>query len=109
MQAYEAGKPMYFATRRIISPLRLSTDLLVAPVQLIYALHTSLTSILNQSPSLPERFAAHKAISAHVKDTLASIGFGFVPLDRTLAANGMSAVRYPPGVAASDILPKLAE
>ena len=91
------------------SPSRPSTDPLAAPVQLVYALHTSLTSILKQSPSLPERFAAHKAISAHVKDTLVSYGFEFVPLNRDIAANGMSAVRYPSGVAASDILPKLAE
>jgi alanine-glyoxylate transaminase/serine-glyoxylate transaminase/serine-pyruvate transaminase len=78
-------------------------------VQLVYALHASLTSILKQSPSLPERFAAHKAASAHVKDTLASLGFGFVPLDPSIAANGMTAVKYPSGISASDILPRLAE
>lgn len=81
----------------------------LAPVQLVYALHTALTAILKQSPSLPERFAAHKAASKHVKDTVASLGFGFVPLDRSIAANGMTAVRYPSGVSAADILPKLAE
>ena len=78
-------------------------------MQLVYALHTSLKAITQGSPSLTERFAMHKAASKKVKDSVASMGFGFVPLDRSIAANGMSAVKYPTGVAASDILPKLAE
>ena len=94
MQAYEAGKAMYFAT---------------PPVQLVYAFHRALTTILTESPSLEERFAMHKAASKYTKDALEAAGFGFVPLDRSIAANGMSAVRYPPGVQASDIIPKLAE
>ena len=32
-----------------------------------------------------------------------------MPLNRKLAANGMSAPRFPAGIAASDIIPKLAE
>jgi len=44
-----------------------------------------------------------------MKDELSALGFGFVPLDRKFAANGMSAVRYPKGITAADIVPKLAE
>ncbi|ORX35631.1 pyridoxal phosphate-dependent transferase [Kockovaella imperatae] len=94
MQGYEAGTPKYFAT---------------PPVQLIYALHTSLKSITSGPSSLEERFEQHKQASAYVKDSLAKLGFGFVPLDRKIAANGMTAVKYPKGFAAADILPKLAE
>lgn len=78
-------------------------------MQLVYALHTSLKSITTGSPSLSERFEQHKAVSKQVKDRLGELGFGFVPTDRKFAANGMSAVRYPKGIQASDILPKLAE
>lgn len=44
-----------------------------------------------------------------MKDELEKLGCGFVPLSRDIAANGMSAVRYPKGVTAPDVLPKLAE
>lgn len=78
-----------------------------APVQLIYALQVALKAITEESPSLEERFALHKKVSNHVKDELAKLGCGFVPLSRDIAANGMSAVKYPEGVSAA-ILPKLA-
>ncbi len=80
-----------------------------APVQLVYALHASLTAITTQAPSLAERFAQHRQASGYIKDSLSRLGFTFVPLDRSIAANGMSAVKYPTGVTAADILPKLAE
>ncbi|WVQ79654.1 hypothetical protein IAT38_001754 [Cryptococcus sp. DSM 104549] len=92
MQNYENGKPSYFAT---------------PPVQLIYALHTSLKAIT--STPIADRFAAHKEASAYVKDSLAEIGLEFVPQSREIAANGMTAVRFPKGVQAPDVLPKLAE
>ena len=66
-------------------------------------------AITTEKPSLSERFAQHKAASKRVKDQLEKLGFGFVPTSRDHAANGMTAVRYPKGVQASDILPKLAE
>jgi alanine-glyoxylate transaminase/serine-glyoxylate transaminase/serine-pyruvate transaminase len=80
-----------------------------APVQLVYALHAALTAITKESPSLTERLENHKQASKKVKDTLGDLGFGFVPKRREIAANGMSAVKYPKGIAAADILPKLAE
>ncbi|KIR25189.1 alanine-glyoxylate transaminase/serine-glyoxylate transaminase/serine-pyruvate transaminase [Cryptococcus deuterogattii 99/473] len=92
MQNYESGKPSYFAT---------------PPVQLVYALHTSLKSIT--SAPMADRFKAHKAASAYVKDSLAELGLEFVPKSRDIAANGMTAVRFPKGLKAPDVLPKLAE
>ncbi len=76
-------------------------------MQLIYALHTALKTILTSSPSLEERFALHKKASNKVKDTLTEAGFECIPLNRDIAANGMSAVKYPNGLSAGDILPKL--
>ncbi|KAK8864667.1 hypothetical protein IAR55_001918 [Kwoniella newhampshirensis] len=92
MKNYEAGKPSYFAT---------------PPVQLVYALHTSLKSIT--SAPISDRIDAHKAASKYVKDSLAELGLDFVPKSRDIAANGMTAVKFPKGVQASDVLPKLAE
>jgi len=93
MQAYESGQGKYFAT---------------PPVQLVYALNASLKAITQQSPSFPERLAAHKEASKYIKDSLTSLGFEFVPTSRDIAANGMTAVKYPKGVGAADILPRLA-
>lgn len=92
MQAYEAGQPKYFAT---------------PPVQLVYALNESLKAITQASPSFSDRLEAHKKASAYIKDQLTQLGFGFVPHSRDIAANGMTAVRYPKGLGAADILPKL--
>ncbi|WWD03298.1 hypothetical protein V865_001349 [Kwoniella europaea PYCC6329] len=92
MKNYEAGKPSYFAT---------------PPVQLIYALNTSLKSIV--SKPISERVEAHKAASKYIKDELSAIGLDFVPKSRDIAANGMTAVRFPKGLQAPDVLPKLAE
>ncbi|WWD17025.1 hypothetical protein CI109_101461 [Kwoniella shandongensis] len=92
MKNYEAGKPSYFAT---------------PPVQLVYALHTSLKAIT--SAPISDRVEDHKAASKYVKDSLAELGLDFVPKSRDIAANGMTAVRFPKGLQASDVLPKLAE
>ncbi|KAG9036016.1 hypothetical protein FRB95_010016 [Tulasnella sp. JGI-2019a] len=94
MQAYEKGSPMYFAT---------------PPVNLIYALHASLTRLTKTSLSLEERFRLHKEASHKVKKTLEELGVKQVPLDPYFAANGMTAAYYPAGKGASDIIPKLAK
>ena len=60
-----------------------------APVQLIYALHASLTHITKSSPSLEERFAMHKAASNKIKDAMEGLGLGLIPLSRHASANGM--------------------
>lgn len=89
MQSYEFPPAKYFAT---------------PPVQLIYAYHASLVSITQTSSlSLAERFEKHKAVSKRVKDTIEGWGLGFVPKSREGAANGMSAVKYPEGLKATDL------
>ncbi|CDZ97615.1 plp-dependent transferase [Phaffia rhodozyma] len=92
MKSYETPPATYFAT---------------PPVQLIYAFHASLSAITKASPSLPERFAAHKAASKKIKDTLEEWGLGFIPLSRDASANGMTAAKFPAGLKAPDLLPKL--
>jgi alanine-glyoxylate transaminase / serine-glyoxylate transaminase / serine-pyruvate transaminase len=91
MQAYEARKPMYFAT---------------PPVQLIYALNTSLKQILERP--LADRFADHKECSTMVKDFVDSLGLKTLPNSREESANGMTAIWIPEGVKLSDILLKIA-
>ncbi|CAG8575130.1 11494_t:CDS:2 [Scutellospora calospora] len=92
MNAYENRKAMYFAT---------------PPVQLIYALHTSLKQIT--SIPLEKRFQQHKDVSNHIKNSLEELGLKFVPKTREISANGMTAVYYPDGIKATDLLPKVAE
>lgn len=91
MNAYEAGKPGYFAT---------------PPVNLIYAYHASLTRITKAQPSLEERFALHRAASKRIKDAVTELGLKQVPTDPKYAANGMTAVYYPDGVGAADVVPR---
>ncbi|KAJ7453966.1 pyridoxal phosphate-dependent transferase [Mycena galericulata] len=92
MKAYESGKPAYFAT---------------PPVNLIYAYHTSLTQITKKAPSLEERIQLHRVASQQIKDTAAALGLKQLALEPAFAANGMTALYFPPGVTAADILPKL--
>jgi len=91
MQAYESRRPMYFAT---------------PPVQLIYALNTSLKQIF-QRP-LEDRFAAHRNASKMVKDYVEGLGLKTLPKSRAESANGMTAVWVPEGVKLPDLLPKIA-
>lgn len=59
MQAYEKGSAMYFAT---------------PPVNLIYALHASLSHLTRSSISLEERFRLHKEASHRVRTALEGLG-----------------------------------
>ncbi|KAJ6624974.1 pyridoxal phosphate-dependent transferase [Mycena sp. CBHHK59/15] len=92
MKAYEGGKAAYFAT---------------PPVNLIYAYHTSLSQITRKAPSLEERFKLHREASQKIKDTAAELGLKQLTLDPAFAANGMTALYFPEGVTAADVLPKL--
>jgi alanine-glyoxylate transaminase/serine-glyoxylate transaminase/serine-pyruvate transaminase len=92
MQAYEARKPMYFAT---------------PPVQLIYALNTALKQILARP--LADRFADHAKASNMVKDFVEKkLGLRTLPHSREESANGMTAVWIPEGVKLPDLLPNIA-
>lgn len=93
MKAYEAGTGAYFAT---------------PPTNLIYALHASLTTITKGSPSLEDRFQQHVAASDRVKDFVSQLGLKQLAADgKKDGAHGMTAVRYPEGLKATDLLPKL--
>ncbi|KAF7965327.1 hypothetical protein HWV62_44470 [Athelia sp. TMB] len=96
MKAYEAGSAAYFAT---------------PPVNLIYAFHASLTSITKSSPSLEEqeRFKLHKAAAQRIRDTATELGLKQLPLEPAFAANGMTAIYFPDGISAPDLLPRLAQ
>ncbi|KAI0350681.1 PLP-dependent transferase [Trametes cingulata] len=92
MRAYESGTAAYFAT---------------PPVNLIYAFHASLTQLTKRAPSLSERFRLHREASARVKKAAEELGLRQLPLDPKYAANGMTALYFPDGLVASDLLPRL--
>jgi len=94
MRAYEAGSAAYFAT---------------PPVNLIYAFNASLSAIIKGSPSLEERFELHKQGSIKIKEAVKKLGLKQVVQDPKYGANGMTAVYFPEGVTAADLLPKLAK
>ncbi|KAJ3784368.1 pyridoxal phosphate-dependent transferase [Lentinula aff. detonsa] len=94
MKAYESGKPSYFAT---------------PPVNLIYAFHASLLAITKSAPSLAERYELHREASRRIKTAAKDLGLKQLPLDPAFAATGMTALWYPDGLGAGDILPRLAK
>ena len=77
MRAYEAGQAMYFAT---------------PPVNLVYALNASLTSITRSSPSLAERYALHREQSSRFRKAVEDLGLQQVAKYEGQQANGMTAV-----------------
>ncbi|KAK0539142.1 hypothetical protein OC842_001076 [Tilletia horrida] len=95
MKAYEAGTPAYFAT---------------PPTNLIYALNQSLKTIVSGPVSLEDRFRLHIEISDKVKDFVQhKLGLDQLVADgKKDGAHGMTAVKFPPGIKAGDVLPKLA-
>lgn len=102
MKNYEAGTPSYFATRElhlircwIITRLCIC---LTAPVQLIYALETSLKTIIEGKVSLEQRFQMHREASQKFKKEMQSLGFKTVgassfPLRHCMLTIGL--VRFP--------------
>jgi alanine-glyoxylate transaminase/serine-glyoxylate transaminase/serine-pyruvate transaminase len=93
MKAYENGAPSYFAT---------------PPINLIYAYHASLSAITKESPSLEDRFKIHRQVSQRIKAIAGQLGLKQLPTDPHHAANGLTALYYPEGLGAADILPRLA-
>ena len=92
MQAYEAGKPAYFAN---------------PAVHTVTSLKTSLDEILSES--LDTRFAKHHAASKKFKETLQSLGFKILPVNAEVAANGLTAVYFPEGINGADLIAKIGE
>jgi alanine-glyoxylate transaminase/serine-glyoxylate transaminase/serine-pyruvate transaminase len=79
MKAYENGSAAYFAT---------------PPVNLIYAFHASLSAITKSSPSLADRFKLHQEASKRIKAAATELGLKQLPLEPSLASNGMTAVCF---------------
>jgi len=92
MKAYESGQAAYFAT---------------PPVNLIYAFHASLSTITKSTVSLADRFKLHQEASKRVKDAATKLGLKQLPLEPALASNGMTALYFPDGITAADLLPRL--
>ncbi|KAK2465642.1 hypothetical protein APHAL10511_002186 [Amanita phalloides] len=92
MRAYEDGRAAYFAT---------------PPVNLIYAYHISLELILRSKVSLEERLRRHKETTARIREAVEQLGLKYVAQKKEERANGMTALYYPAGVTAGDLLPKL--
>jgi alanine-glyoxylate transaminase / serine-glyoxylate transaminase / serine-pyruvate transaminase len=84
MQAYEARKPSYFGT---------------PPVNLVWALNTSLGQILEEG--MDTRFARHRRLSQAFKAGVHALGLEQVPVRADVAATTLTAPYYPGGVDAS--------
>lgn len=90
MEAYEARRPSYFGT---------------PAVNLVWALNVSLGQILSEG--MDNRFARHRALSSACKRAISALGLGQVPVTAEYAANTMTAPRYPQGIGATDLLPRI--
>ncbi len=90
MAAYEARDVGYFGT---------------PAVNLIAALNVSLGIILREG--MDAVFARHRAIAQACKAAISALGLGQVPLSPAVAANTMTAPRFPAGVTKQDLLPRV--
>lgn len=88
MKAYEGRTGAYYAT---------------PAVNLIYALHESVEELLANG-GMEQRFHEHQAVADQFRQAMRQAGLGFVPVEDAVAANTMSAVRYPTGVAGAAFL-----
>jgi alanine-glyoxylate transaminase/serine-glyoxylate transaminase/serine-pyruvate transaminase len=84
MQAYEAGKPSYFAT---------------PAVSLVGALAASLDAITREG--MEARFARHARLAHAFRAGTAAMGLATLPVREELCASTLSALRYPAGIDAS--------
>jgi alanine-glyoxylate transaminase/serine-glyoxylate transaminase/serine-pyruvate transaminase len=91
MEAYEVGKASYFGT---------------PAVNLIWALNVSLGQILDEG--MDARVKRHRMLGRACQAAIAGLRLGQVPLQPEFAAHTMTAPRLPAGVAAGDLLPRIA-
>lgn len=92
-QKYEAREPSYFAT---------------PAVSHVFALHVSLTSILDEAKGGMEGFfARHRIVSTAFRAATSAMGLSQVPASDADAAHTLSCLRYPEGVTGADLLPRL--
>ncbi|EQC31634.1 hypothetical protein SDRG_10799 [Saprolegnia diclina VS20] len=90
MKNYEARRPSYFAT---------------PAVNHFYALQKGF-EILLANGGIEQRFIEQRNMSLAIKGAIKALGCGFVPAS-DCAANTLTCVRYPKGVAGPDFLPKV--
>ncbi|MCA9319347.1 MAG: alanine--glyoxylate aminotransferase family protein [Planctomycetes bacterium] len=87
MRAYEEGRPAYFAT---------------PPTNLVRALDVGLAEILAQGAdvrtAMDACFAAHERTAAALRGVWKTLGLHALPARPELAANTLSALRYPKGM-----------
>jgi alanine-glyoxylate transaminase/serine-glyoxylate transaminase/serine-pyruvate transaminase len=87
MEAYAEARPAYFGT---------------PPVNLIAALDVSLRMILAEG--LRVRFERHRRIGRAFRAAMHALGLDMIPVNETVAANTLSAPRYPAGVNGAEFL-----
>jgi len=92
MQAYEEGRPSYFAT---------------PPINLIVALEVSLKLMLNEG--MENRFARHIAKADAFRASMRELGLNFIPVRGEVMAHTLSAPYYPEGMTAPKLLPEVAK
>ncbi len=90
MEAYESRKVGYFGT---------------PAVNLVWALNVSLGQILDEG--IEARFQRHGVLGRACQAGITALGLGQVPLEPEFAAHTMTAPRYPAGVGAADLLPRI--
>jgi len=90
MDAYESRAIGYFGT---------------PAVNLVWALNVSLGQILDEG--MEARFERHQALSRACHAGIAALGLGEVPVEPGFAAHTMTAPRYPEGIGAADLLPRI--
>jgi alanine-glyoxylate transaminase / serine-glyoxylate transaminase / serine-pyruvate transaminase len=92
IEAYEAGKPSYFAT---------------PAVNLVFALHASLKQIMAEG--MERRLDRHLRLSRACQAGIHAMGLGQVPLSVEMAAHTMTAPRFPAGVNGPEFLSRAAQ
>jgi len=90
MTAYEARTAAYFAT---------------PPVNNVRALHVSLKQLLQLG--VEKSFELHKHESLAFKSAVKALNLDLVPVSLDIAAHTLSAIRFPRGITAATLLPKL--
>lgn len=87
MQAYEKRNPSYFGT---------------PPVNLITALEISLQQIISEG--IENRFSRHNKIATAFREAMKSLGLKLLPIDKSNAANTLTATYYPKNIDGGDFL-----
>jgi alanine-glyoxylate transaminase / serine-glyoxylate transaminase / serine-pyruvate transaminase len=90
MQAYEEGRPSYFAT---------------PAVNLVQGLEVSLEMMLREG--MAARFARHRAMAQRFRDAMRALGLTFIPKDETVMGHTLSAPYYPNGATGAQLLPAI--